>query len=134
MKVGLAIYNILSGDSNIEEIVGTRIFPNVARENTSFPFILYTVLSDSPTEVKEMTSPLDVTSVMVSCYSETYTQACDLAMFIRNALQRKAEGTYGTIKLRSITYEGYNDIFDDDAGTNGIFTKALDFSVQIINE
>lgn len=133
MKVGLAIYSILSSDSDISDLVSTRIFPNVAPQTTAFPFIIYDVDGDTPTDTKDGVSELDVNSVMVSCYSETYTEACDLALSIRTALDRLPDSTYGTIKIQSSEYRGYNDIFDDDSGNNGIYRKAIDFDIRIIN-
>lgn len=133
MKVGLAIYSILSGESDITDLVSTRIFPNVAPQTTVFPFIIYDVDGDSPTDTKQGVSELDINSVMVSCYSETYTQACDLALHIRTALDRLPEATYGTIKIQSSEYRGYNDIFDDKAGDNGIYRKAIDFDIRVMN-
>lgn len=134
MKIGLAIYNILSNDSDVSDIVGTRIFPNVAAQTTDFPFIVYDVNGDTPTDTKDGASTLDVTSVMISCYCETYSQACDLASLIRTALDRLSESTYNTVNLQSSEYRGYNDIFDDDAGERGIYRKALDFDFRIINQ
>ena len=133
MKVGLAIYNILSNDSDITDIVSTRIFPNVAPQTTTFPFIIYDVDGDTPTDTKDGASSLDINSLMVSCYCETYTQACDLAQLIRTALDRISESTYNTITIQSSEYRGYSDIFDDDAGDNGIYRKAIDFDIRVIN-
>ena len=133
MKVGLAIYSILRNESEITDLVSTRIFPNVAPQTTAFPFIIYDVTSDSPTDTKQGVSELDVNSIMVSCYSETYTEASEIAEKIRTALDRLPESTYGTIKIQSSEYRGYNDIFDDDSGNNGIYRKAIDFDIRIIN-
>ena len=43
MEIGKAIYNILSTNSDVSTLVGTRIFPNVAPQTTTFPFIIYDV-------------------------------------------------------------------------------------------
>ena len=53
MKVGLAIYSILSSDSDISDLVSTRIFPNVAPQTTAFPFIIYDVDGD-PLQIQKM--------------------------------------------------------------------------------
>tara|TARA_R100001594_G_scaffold71534_1_gene106133 strand:+ start:1407 stop:1808 length:402 start_codon:yes stop_codon:yes gene_type:complete len=132
MKVGLAIYNLLSNDSDVTGIVAEKIFPNVAKQTTRFPFIIYEVNGEVPTNDKDGVSTLDTDSVMVACYCKTYSQASDLARKIRTALDRKS-GTYGGVQIQSIRYDGLNDVFTDDSGDEGIFRKALEFSVRIVN-
>ena len=48
MEIGKAIYNILSTNSDVSTLVGTRIFPNVAPHTTTFPFIIYDVNGVQP--------------------------------------------------------------------------------------
>tara|TARA_R110000765_G_C18884298_1_gene602401 strand:+ start:585 stop:986 length:402 start_codon:yes stop_codon:yes gene_type:complete len=132
MKSGLAIYNILSTDVDVSNIVVRRIFPNVAKNGTTFPFIIYDIESESPTQDKDGVSTLDEDFVMVSCYCKTYSEASDLARKIRTALDRKT-GTYADVEIQSIQYNGYNDTFDDNTSDEGVYRKALDFKLRIIN-
>jgi hypothetical protein len=133
MKIGLSIYNILANDSDIAALVDTKIFPNVAPQTTSFPFIIYDVTSVQPNDTKDGASTLDTNNVMISCYSETYSQASDLAQKIRVAMDRINEGTYGGEQIQSSQFQSYNDIFDDTSGDSGIYRKALDFEIRQIN-
>ena len=138
MEVGKAIFSILTGNAPVEALIGTKIFPNVARVETEFPFVIYDVTGETPTDYKDSASSLDTTSVMVSCYAETYAGAADLAQKVRTALDRTSV-TYNGVIVQSIKYDGYNDFFDldsyDNSVTNGkgVFRKALDFDVRIIN-
>ena len=133
MKIGLSIYNILANDSDIAALVDTKIFPNVAPQTTSFPFIIYDVTSVQPNDTKDGASTLDTNNVMISCYSETYSQASDLAQKVRVAMDRINEGTYGGEQIQSSQFQSYNDIFDDTSGDAGIYRKALDFEIRQIN-
>ena len=132
MKSGLAIYDILSNDFYVSALVSNRIFPNVAKNSTTFPFIIYDVESESPTQDKDGVSTLDEDFVMVSCYCKTYSEASDLARKIRTALDRKS-GSYGGLDIQSIQYNGYNDTFDDNTSDEGVYRKALDFKIRVIN-
>ena len=87
MEIGKAIYNILynSGSGDVYDLVDARIFPNVAPQTTTFPFIIYDVTGVQPNDTKDGVSTLDTNDVMISCYSETYSQASDLAQKIRIA-------------------------------------------------
>ena len=131
MKVGLAIYNILSNATAVTAYVSTRIYPNVAPKTTPFPFIVYDVDGDIPTDTKDGAATVDVNDVMVSCYADTYSQACSLADVIRTALDRQS-GTFAGVEVQTIVYTGYNDIFDDNHEM-GIYRKAIDFNIRQIN-
>tara|TARA_R100001244_G_scaffold42085_2_gene38078 strand:- start:5331 stop:5732 length:402 start_codon:yes stop_codon:yes gene_type:complete len=132
MDSGKVIYNLLTGDTEIADLVDKRIFPNVAKNTTEFPFIVYDVDGESPTDEKDGVSTLDTDSVMVSCYCKTYAQASDLARKIRTALDR-ISGTYSGVVVQSIKYNGYNDLFDENVSDEGVYRKALDFDLRIIN-
>ena len=133
MEIGKAIFNILSNDSDVLALVESRIFPNVAPQTTEFPFIIYDVTGVQPNDTKEGPSTLDTNDVMISCYSETYSEASDLAKKIRIAMDRITESEYATIKIQSSQFQSYNDIFDDTSGDAGIYRKALDFEIRQIN-
>ena len=133
MEIGKAIYNILSNDSDIQAFVDDRVFPNVAPQTTELPFIIYDVTGVQPNDTKDGASTLDTNDVMISCYSETYSQASDLAQKIRVAMDRINEGTYGGEQIQSSQFQSYNDIFDDTSGDAGIYRKALDFEIRQIN-
>jgi hypothetical protein len=133
MEIGKAIYSILSNDSDVLALVETRIFPNVAPQKTEFPFIIYDVTGVQPNDTKDGPSTLDTNDVMISCYSETYSEASDLAQKIRVAMDRINEGTYGGEQIQSSQFQSYNDIFDDTSGDAGIYRKALDFEIRQIN-
>tara|TARA_R100001163_G_scaffold3329_2_gene4958 strand:+ start:703 stop:1113 length:411 start_codon:yes stop_codon:yes gene_type:complete len=133
MQIGKSIYNILANDSDVSTLVGTRIFPNVAPQTTQFPFIIYDITGVSPNDTKDGASTLDTNDVMISCYSETYSQASDLAQKVRIAMDRINQGDYGGETIQSSQFQSYNDIFDDTSGDSGIYRKALDFEIRQIN-
>jgi hypothetical protein len=133
MQIGKSIYYILVNDTDVSALVGTRIFPNVAPQTTTFPFIIYDVTGVSPNDTKEGPSTLDTNDVMISCYSETYDEASDLAQKIRVAMDRINEGVYNDETIQSSQFQSYNDIFDDTSGDAGIYRKALDFEIRQIN-
>ena len=133
MKIGLAIYDVLFNDTDVNALVETKIFPNVAPQTTEFPFLIYDVVGSDPNDTKSGVSELDINSVMISCYSETYSQASDLANKVRIAMDRLAESTYNTIQIQSSQFQGYNDIFDNTCGDEGIYRKALEFDIRQLN-
>jgi hypothetical protein len=103
MKVGAAIYSLLVNDSAVAAIVGTRIYPELAEEGASAPYIVYSVVSNTPSDTKEGT-PIDEAQLEVFSVADTYAAANDLADKVRAALDRKSQIVVGTVTVQSIHY------------------------------
>ena len=71
MDIGKAIYKILNDNIAVASLVETRIAPNVMKQTSEFPFIVYDVNSE-PEGQKDSVALLDKASVMVSAYCKTY--------------------------------------------------------------
>ena len=52
LQIGKAIYHLLSKDSRIKEKVGSKIYPLIVEESTTFPFIVYKRTNISPNYTK----------------------------------------------------------------------------------
>ena len=132
MDIGKAIYKILHDNIAVESMVGTRIAPNIMKQTSEFPFIIYDVTSDDPEGQKDSVALLDTATVMVSAYCKTYAEASKLANYIRTALDR-VKGVYTDVNIQAINFDGYDDVFDDMSGSDGIYRKSLNFNIRIIN-
>ena len=132
MDIGKAIYKILSDNIAVSSMVGTRIAPNVMKQTSAFPFIVYDVSSDTPEGQKDSVALLDTANIMVSAYCKTYSEASKLANYIRTALDR-VNGVYNAVNIQAIDFDGYDDVFDDMSGSDGIYRKSLNFNIRIIN-
>jgi ABC-type molybdate transport system substrate-binding protein len=103
MKVGAAIYSLLVNDSAVSAIVGTRIYPELAEEGASAPYIVYSVVSNTPSDTKDGT-PIDEAQLEIFSVGSTYAAANDLADKVRAALDRKSQIVVGTVTVQSIQY------------------------------
>ena len=103
MKVGAAIYSLLVNDSAVSALVGTRIYPELAEEGASAPYIVYSVVSNTPSDTKEGT-PIDDAQLEIFSVGNTYAAANDLADKVRAALDRKSQIVVGTVTVQSIQY------------------------------
>jgi hypothetical protein len=132
MDIGKAIYKILSDNIAVSSMVGTRIAPNVMKQTSAFPFIIYDVSSDTPEGQKDSVALLDTANIMVSAYCKTYSEASKLSNYIRTALDR-VNGVYNAVNIQAIDFDGFDDVFDDMSGSDGIYRKSLNFNIRIIN-
>lgn len=103
MNAGKAIYTILTGDATLAAIVGTRIYPEVAPENVTTPFVVYSVQSVDPIRVKNSTSTLDTANFEVYTSSVDYGEAMDINDAVRTAMERRA-GNFSDVAIDSIEY------------------------------
>jgi|TARA_R100000655_G_scaffold35790_2_gene69585 hypothetical protein len=146
MRTGAIIYPILSGYSNLTDLVpAASIFALRAEQSTAPPYITYREISSIPTNttgdentgdpIISQRSILDVTTAQVSCFAETYLAVENIAVAVRQALDREwgaATSPYASdIALDSCVYENCVDDYDDDFGSRGIYIKHLDFSLRI---
>ena len=132
MDIGKAIYKILSDNIAVASLGGTRIAPNGMHQTSAFPFIVYDVTSDQPEGQKDSVALLDTATIMVSAYCKTYAEASKLANYIRTSLDR-VNGLYVGVNIQAINFQGYDDVFDDMSGSDGIYRKSLNFNVRILN-
>ena len=134
MKIGYAIYNILANDSDVATLVSTRIYPNVAKQSSAFPFIVYTGSAVTPNDTKDGVSTLDENSFDVLCFADNYSTAVDLAQKTRIALDRKS-GTYPTsgVEVQSIQFTSYDEDFQIEGDGMGVYVQTLSFVLRQIN-
>ena len=103
MKVGLAVYELL----NDETTAGTRVFPELAPEGTVMPYIVYSVVSNQPSDAKDGT-PIDEAQVEIYSVADSYSAANVLADAVRAQIDRKSttvtDASVGTIDVQSVVY------------------------------
>ena len=135
MEIGKGIYYILANNTEVSNLVGTRIFPQVAPISTIFPFIIYDIYNDDPTLDKDGPSSLDKYDIRITGYAETYTKVTRIGSAIRTALDRtiQAGGAfYADQHFQSSNLVRTNDEFDPDAGKRGVYRQELVFNVREI--
>lgn len=87
MKAGLAIYAILSNKLAVTNLVDTRIYPESAPEGVQMPYIVYSVVGNSPVETKEETV-VDEAQIEIFSVDRTYSSCMTLADTVRKTLDR----------------------------------------------
>jgi len=126
-KVGKAIYSALSNNSDVTDIVSTKIHPITAPQGTEIPFIVYGIISSNPTNTKDRISEIDTMRVQVDCYERTYTLMETLAEKVRLALDNTT-GTLNGVLVDGLSYESEQDTIEED---NDYFRKSIDFFVRV---
>ena len=127
MNIGKAIYGILSGTTAVTDIVGTKIFPEIAEQETAVPFVIYQVQSVQPEDTHDGPSKLDEVRVEVLCYDDAYNGAADLASAVRGALDR-VRGTYNGVNVESVQF---NDVDFEIEYDPRRYSQVLTFTFRV---
>ena len=128
MTVGKAIFYLLNNYSNLTDIVGTRIYPEVAEQDGASPFVVYTIISNSPSDTHSGPSQLDVAQVDVVAYSTSYAECIDIGVHVRAALDR-VTGTYNGVNVQSCQYT--TELIDfDDYRRSYVITQSYDVRIS----
>jgi len=128
MTVGKAIYYLLSNYTDLTDIVGTRIFPEVAEQDSELPFVIYTVVSNEPSDTHEGPSKLDIAQVDVVMYNTDYSELVDMGVYVRAALDR-VTGTYNGVGVQSVQYT--SEIIDfEDYSRAYVLTQSYDVRIN----
>lgn len=127
MIAGKAIYYLLTNDATISELVGTRVFPELADQEQAAPYVVYNIRSNDPSDVQGGPSALDTASIEVNCYATTYTGAIDLADAVRTCLDRRS-GTYSGVNVQSVQY--ITEVMDFEE-PHRLYRVMTDYEVRI---
>lgn len=123
LGIGSAVREILSSDAAVAVPTGGCIYPLVAEENATFPFIIYGILDVHPKTTKDGHYAFgDEAEVGISILAESYEECVDLSIAVRHAMVSFSGGT-DDYDISSISFAGASDDYKDGAYfRNMIFT------------
>jgi hypothetical protein len=130
VKAVKALYNILSSNSALTAVVGSRINPLRIPETSALPAIAYQVVSNRGNMTKSGPSHSDFTRVQVMIVATTYASAIAVGDLVRNAMEVTTPATFNGVPVQVIEYEGEVHLADDNAGFSGVSTIGMDFIIN----
>lgn len=126
MNTGLGIYQLLQASSDVTDLVGTRVFPSLASQGATMPFVTYEIMQITPSDEKDGPSEMDEVRVEVACFADRYSVAVDLGTKVRTALDRMALQGEG-ISIQSIRF---HDVTDEMLDSPRRFVQVHDYTVR----
>lgn len=121
MTEGKAIYNLLRTDSDITNLVSSRIYPQIASQGADFPFIVYLLVDVDPSDTKSGVSTLDQSRYDIVVASKTYSEVSTITELVRNRLDRYS-GTIESVVIDSIQFQSVDA--DNDPATETYVTSS----------
>ena len=128
MSVSKHIYKKLWNTSNIQSVVDTRIYPDVAPQGTDFPCLVYSKTSIEPNDTKSGASTNDRINVQLDVYGTTYQQTETIATRVRTALDRYSGTLEGIIFQQVVFIDDSNEGKDED---RNIFRVRQQYQIRL---
>lgn len=111
MLLGDLIYSRLTGDSNVNALTSTRVYPYHLPQSPTLPAVTYQIISRVPTEAN---TEIFETRLQLDCWASTYDGAHTLANLVQSSLRfyRVQDGDNNMIL--SIYDANQGDAYDDE--------------------
>mgnify|MGYP003512224815 FL=1 len=114
------IFRILSSDKTLNEMVGNKIFPIIAENDITFPFILVTRTSTTPITFKTGVA-VDKVTFQVVIEDVDYFRTVNIAERVRELLELRHSDYFKRIEFSNC----YEDFMND------AYQQKLQFSAMI---
>ena len=123
IEEGLSAY-ILSSPA-ITSLIGDRVFPMSLPGGSALPALTYQVISDPPNTVLKGESKKRHPRIQLSCWSNSYGSAKQLANLIRRQVAGYSK-VFGTVNVGAALYRGSNDLYSPEYS---LFHVPVDFEI-----
>lgn len=119
--IGKYLYSRLATIPSIEG----KVFPVVADQSTTYPFIIYQRTNITSDELSKDGYGEDTVDFSVIVVSEHYDDSCELANAVRHLLEKKMM-TYDSMEIRDCHLVGISEAYSE-----GAFIQSLSFNCII---
>jgi hypothetical protein len=85
--VGEGLFTKLTGDTDISNLVGTRVYPSIAPQNATTPFIIYNETAQTFNNAMRVDPNISEPRYQVSSYSTSYSGSRTLSKFVKDNLR-----------------------------------------------
>jgi len=107
--IGAEVYALLKASKELTAIVGDKIYPMIADEGTTFPFVVYQRSGTAAAGDKDGSEQR--VSVAVTVAADNYRASVEAATAALEALQNHTTEHIDDIRLDSAAEAWYNDTF-----------------------
>jgi hypothetical protein len=127
---GNIIYSLLTANSGVTNLVGTKIRPMKAAQSDSYPYVIYESISTPSLQTKDGNSNWYKMRFQLSMLATSLSSVQSIATAVRNALDGQ-NGTIATYTVQVITFEDERDIFNDNSAVDGVYMLQQDYFITI---
>lgn len=110
ISVNKHLYQLLISDEKLNELVGKKIYPLVAEESVTYPFIIFTKESANGVYTKDLLT-YDSVTISIAIAAVNYFQTVAIAERVRQILENHRDGYFYNILLDNVTEDFVEDTY-----------------------
>ena len=110
ISVNKYIYQLLISDEKLKELVGNKIYPLVAEESVTYPFIIFTKENAFANYTKDLLL-YDTVNISVAVAAVNYFQTVQIAERVRQILENYRDDYFYNILLENVTEDFVEDTY-----------------------
>ncbi|HYG02107.1 MAG TPA: DUF3168 domain-containing protein [Chryseosolibacter sp.] len=126
-----AVLGILRDDATVSGIIENNIYRNAAPQGKAVPYIVVEEENTDPFPTKSGASAKDHVFVNVIYYSDSLETLDTLTEAGRAALDEKVAGTYNSVQVEQIRFQGQND-YDEEIENRTIYVVEQAYMVRVV--
>jgi len=111
--LGAGIRDILISNTSVNNAVAGRVRFLTMPQNATLPYILYTILNETPSDTLQGMAGLFSATVQIDVYSKTYPEAVEVGEKVRYAMQGYS-GINKGIEIQGIYLINEMDSFESE--------------------
>lgn len=127
LQIGRAIAALLAAHQGLHAAVGSKVFPIVSKEGTSYPFVVYRRNGIEVQYTKDGRSG-ETVNVDIVIAAGSYAESIGLADMVREAIEGKAFIMSDTLKVRGSQLTAADEEFFEDSN---VYTQTLNFNFYL---
>lgn len=120
LLIGKLIYASLQSNENITDKVGAKVYPIVAPESTTFPFIVYTRSNAYAANVTKDGWLNDNASFQITVVSDKYDESCEIADEVRDTFEN-CKISNDDLSIENIRMTSVSEAFSEDTYTQTLY-------------
>ncbi len=127
-----ALYSVITGDAGVSAIISTRMFPNVAPQGTTMPYVVYRMITESDRSrgISHDRGGLVARLFQLDVFGATYSAVKDLADKIRLAIDTTRKTAAGqTWQHASVDSQLDDWEFNLTGSETGVHRTTMDVTV-----
>lgn len=128
LEIGKVIATYLTENKELNAIINNKVFPIVADQGTTYPFVVYKRGGLQTASSKDRYNYSEVAYVEMVVASKSYRQSVEIATKIRDVLDKK-RGVLDDININEIRLE---NAYEDYMSDTDVFVQYLTFRIEII--
>lgn len=110
ISVNKYIYQLLINDEKLKELVGNKIYPLIAEESVTYPFIIFTKENAFANYTKDLLT-YDTVNISVAIAAVNYFQTVQIAERVRQILENYRDDYFYNILLDNVTEDFVEDTY-----------------------